>query len=62
MKKAGKIAFGAFGGAAVLFAALMGMTALIMNAQFGRGDYPADRSSEQTAFGWYPAFEADYPR
>lgn len=62
MKKAGKIALGTTAGAAVLCAVLMGVTALIMDAQFGRGDYPADRSSERTAFGWYPAFEADYPR
>ena len=53
---------GLLAGAALLFAAIMGGTAWIMRAQFGRGDYPADRSSEHTAFGWYPAFEADYPR
>ena len=62
MKKAGKAALGVAGGAAVLFAALTGLTALIMKGQFGRGEYPDDRSSEHTAFGWYPAYEAEYPR
>ncbi len=62
MKRGGKIALGLGIMAAVLFAVMMGMTTLIMDAQFGRGDYPDDRSSEQTAFGWYPAYEAAYPR
>lgn len=53
---------GLIAAAVLLFAAVMGGTAWIMRTQFGRGDYPADRSSEHTAFGWYPAFEADYPR
>ncbi|MBP0971753.1 MAG: alpha/beta hydrolase, partial [Oscillospiraceae bacterium] len=62
MKKRTKIAAGVTGGAAVLFAALMGVTALLMKDQFRRGDYPPDRSSVNTAFGWYPAFAAAYPR
>ena len=48
--------------AAVLFGGFMGATSVIMKAQFARGDYPDDRSSVQTAFGWYPAFAAEYPR
>ena len=62
MKKAKKIAAVLIAAAAVLSAVIMGITALIMDVQFGRGDYPPDRSSEHTAFGWYPAYEAEYPR
>lgn len=62
MKKYVKIALRLIIAAVLLFALLMGITAGIMHIRFGRGDYPADRSSQKTAFGWYPAFEADYPR
>ena len=62
MKKSIKTALGLTVGAAALFSLMLDATAFIMGRQFGRGDYPEDRSSEQTAFGWYPAFEADYPR
>ena len=62
MKKSIKIALGLTVGAAALFSLMLDATAFIMGRQFGRGDYPEDRSSEQTAFGWYPVFEADYPR
>ncbi len=48
--------------AAVLFGGIMGATCVIMKSQFSRGNYPDDRSSEQTAFGWYPAFAAEHPR
>ena len=62
MKKPVKIAAGLAVCAAVLFSLMLDATAFIMGRQFGRGNYPADRSSKQTAFGWYPAFKADYPR
>ena len=62
MKRAAKIALGVTVSAAVLFSLMLDATAFIMGAQFGRGEYPEDRSSEHTAFGWYPAFEAEYPR
>ena len=62
MKKSVRIALGLIVAAAVLFSLMLDATAFIMGRQFGRGDYPKDRSSEQTAFGWYPAYEADYPR
>ncbi|MBR3419328.1 MAG: alpha/beta fold hydrolase [Oscillospiraceae bacterium] len=62
MKPAVKAVLGVSCAAAVLFAAVMAGTALIMKAQFRRGDYPFDRSSEHTAFGWYPAFAAEHPR
>ena len=62
MKPAVKAVLGVTCAAAVLFAAAMAGTALIMKAQFRRGDYPFDRSSEHTAFGWYPAFAAEHPR
>ena len=62
MKRAGKIAAGVAVGAAVLFSLMLDVTASIMSTQFGRGEYPEDRSSKHTAFGWYPAFEAEYPR
>lgn len=61
MKRAVKAVLGTICAAAVLVAAVMAGTALIMKAQFRRGDYPFDRSSEHTAFGWYPAFAADHP-
>ena len=62
MKKQVKIALALIIGAAVLFSVMLDATSFIMGGQFGRGEYPEDRSSEQTAFGWYPAFAADYPR
>ncbi|MBP0975900.1 MAG: alpha/beta hydrolase, partial [Oscillospiraceae bacterium] len=62
MKKSVRIALGLIVAAAVLFSLMLDATAFIMGRQFGRGDYPKDRSSVQTAFGWYPAFEVDYPR
>lgn len=62
MKRAGKIALGVTVGAAVLFSVMLDVTAYIMGTQFGRGNYPEDRTSVHTAFGWYPAFEAEHPR
>lgn len=62
MKRAGKIALGVTVGAAVLFSVMLDVTAYIMGTQFGRGNYPEDRSSVHTAYGWYPAFEAGHPR
>lgn len=45
----------------ILFCAvIMGMTVYIMHQNFGRGNYPADRTG--TAFNWYNRFEQDYPR
>ena len=41
---------------------MMVVTVFIMKGQFGRGNYPDDRSSEHTAFGWYSAFAAEHPR
>ena len=62
MKKLIKFLIGLAVTVLVLFAVLMVLTALLMKSQFGRGDYPDDRSSVHTAFGWYPAFAAEYPR
>ena len=44
----------------VLCAAVMGATVWLMHENFGRGDYPADRTG--TAYNWYIRFEKDYPR
>ena len=62
MKTLTKLLIGIPVGAAVLFGAMLGTAAYITKQNFQRGDYPADRSSEHIAFGWYPAFAADYPR
>ena len=61
MKKLRKICIGILIGIFVLFAVIMAATVLIMQMQFGRGDYPS-RSADDTAFGWYPAYQAEYPR
>ena len=62
MKTWTKLLIGIPVGAAVLFGAMLGTAAYITKQNFQRGEYPADRSSEKTAYGWYPAFAADYPR
>ena len=62
MKKKSKVIIGLVIALVTLFLLLTGITVLIMRMNFGRGDYPEDRSSRNTAFGWYPAFAADHPR
>ena len=46
--------------AALFFAVMMLATVFIMHQNFGRGDYPANRTG--TAYNWYPRFAKDYPR
>jgi len=62
MKKKSKVIIGLVIALVTLFLLLTGITVLIMRMNFGRGDYPEDRSSRNTAFGWYPAFAANHPR
>ena len=44
MKKHVKIALALLIGAAVLFSLMLDATSFIMGGQFGRGEYPEDRS------------------